>query len=128
MSIVPAVLGGVSILVVEDDEATRYAWCRYLTFTGATVVAAENGQQALQALNAEAIDVLVIDLTLPDIDGFQVWAGARRSPGLAAIAVTAFDDDRQRSRAIEVGFAAYLVKPLLPSVLAQEIARIRSSL
>jgi CheY-like chemotaxis protein len=127
VSIVPAVLGGVSILVVEDDEATRYAWCRYLAFAGATVVAAEDGRQALQALNAEAIDVLVIDLTVPDIDGFQVWAGARRSQGLAAIAVTAFDDDRQRSRAIEVGFAAYLVKPLLPSVLAQEIVRIRSS-
>jgi len=83
---------------------------------------------SIQALNSDVVDVLVIDLMLPDIDGFQVWAGARRSPALTAIAVTAFDDDRQRSRAIEVGFAAYLVKPLLPSVLAQEIARIRSSL
>jgi CheY-like chemotaxis protein len=124
----PGPLDGVSILVVEDDEATRYAWCRYLAFAGATVVAAEDGQHAMQALNSDVVDVLVIDLTLPDIDGFQVQAGARRSPALTAIAVTAFDDDRQRSRAIEVGFAAYLVKPLLPSVLAQEIARIRSSL
>src|SRR5688500_17487082 len=102
----PGPLDGVSTLVIEDDDATRDARCRYLAFAGATVVAAEDGQHAMQALNSDVVDVLVIDLTLPDIDGFQVRAGARRSPALTAIAVTAFDDDRQRSRAIEVGFAA----------------------
>ena len=55
------------------------------------------------------VDVLVIDLTLPDIDGFQVWAGARRSPVLTAIAIAAFDDDRQRSRRLS---AAILAMPL----------------
>ena len=43
-------LNGLKVLVVEDDETTRYAWCKYLALAGAAVTSAEDGQQALQAL------------------------------------------------------------------------------
>jgi CheY-like chemotaxis protein len=56
---------GVKVLVVEDDEATRYAWSRQLARTGATVVTAEDAEHALAVLKAEAIDVLLADLALP---------------------------------------------------------------
>ena len=116
---------GLRVLVVEDNEATRYAWCRYLAFAGATVTAAEDGVQARQALQGEVIDVLVVDLVLPDTDGVQLLADSRaRWQGMMAIAVTAFDENEHRTQALTAGFDAYLVKPVLPSALVQEIARL----
>ena len=121
----PRPLTGVRVLVVEDDEATRYAWCRYLAFAGATVTDAADGVQARQALQSDVVDVLVLDLVLPDTDGPQLLTESRaRLRGLVAIAVTAFDDNERRTQALTAGFAAYLVKPILPSALVQEVARL----
>jgi CheY-like chemotaxis protein len=115
-------LSGVKVLIVEDDEGTRYAWHNYLTRAGATVTAVADGEDAVQALPADAIDVLVIDLLLPGIDGFEVLRNLRTGrPEMVGIAVTGLVG--QEERAYQAGFNAYLTKPLEPSVLAREIAR-----
>ena len=121
-------LNGLKVLVVEDDEATRYAWCKYLALAGAAVTSAEDGQQALQTLRGNALDVVLVDLVLPDMDGFGVLAQSQsRSQQVLAIAVTAFDDEVQRRYALSAGFAAYLVKPVYPSALVEEITRLMGS-
>jgi CheY-like chemotaxis protein len=115
-------LSGVKVLVVEDDEATRYAWHNHLTRAGATVTAVADGEDAVQALPADAIDVLVIDLLLPGIDGFEVLRNLRTGrPEMVGIAVTALVG--QEELAYQAGFNAYLTKPVEPWVLAREIAR-----
>jgi CheY-like chemotaxis protein len=115
-------LSGVKVLIVEDDEGTRYAWHNYLTRAGATVTAVADGEDAVQALPADAIDVLVIDLLLPGIDGFEVLRNLRTGrPEMVGIAV--MDLVGQEERAYQAGFNAYLTKPLEPSVLVREIAR-----
>ena len=120
----PSPLTAVKVLVVDDDEATRYAWTRVLAGAGATVKAAENAEGALQVLRTDAVDVLMSDLVLPGLSGLRLLERVRTLPRhVIAIAVTAFDEEGQRERAIRAGFDVYLVKPVDPLVLVQEIAQ-----
>jgi CheY-like chemotaxis protein len=118
----PTSLTGVSVLIVEDDEATRYIFSRQLAQSGATVTLVEDGEAALRVLGAASMDVLVVDLKLPGLDGFKLLAHAPTRPPVT-IAVTAFDDHEMRDRAAAAGFNAYLPKPVEPETLVQEIAR-----
>ena len=114
-------LVGVTVLVVDDDEATRYVWSRHLTRAGASVRAVQDAEHALPILEREGIDVLLIDIVLPGIDGYQLLTRAALRPRVA-IAITAFDDAQQQARARRAGFDAYLAKPIDPTALIQEIA------
>jgi CheY-like chemotaxis protein len=118
-------LTGVRVLVVDDDEATRYIWSKDLGSAEAIVTTAADGQHALLALRDASTDVIVVDLVLPDMDGFEFLKGARKqSATVPAIAFTAFDEDGRRDHALRSGFAAYFVKPVAPSTLIQEIVRL----
>jgi CheY-like chemotaxis protein len=119
------VLTGVRVLVVEDDEATRYLWSKYLESAAAIVTAVVDGQHALHALRDASIDVIVVDLVLPDMDGFEFLDRARKqSATVPAVLFTAYDEDGRRDHALSLGFAAYFVKPVAPSTLIQEIVRL----
>ena len=114
-------LHGVTVLVVEDDEATGYILSKQLEPTGAIVTTVGNAIQALDVLRSRAVDVLVVDLLLPGMNGLELLANV--PPGArVAIAVTAFDDTMTQERALRAGFNLYLRKPVDPHVLAQEIA------
>jgi CheY-like chemotaxis protein len=115
-------LQGIKVLVVEDDEATRYIFSRQLSQTGAIVTVVEDAESALLVLHAESTDVLVVDLKLPGLNGLQLLAQTPTRPR-ATIAITAFDDATTRDRALRSGFKAYLPKPVEPERLVQEIAR-----
>ena len=118
-------LRGVRVLVVEDDEATRYVWSKYLGSAEAIVTFAVDGQHALQALRDASIDVIVADLGLPDMDGFEFLHRARKqSATVPAIAFSAYDEEGRREDALRAGFAAHFVKPVAPSTLIQEIVRL----
>ena len=115
-------LRGVKVLVVDDDEATSYIWSRQFGPTGARVTTVEDARQAAEILRSEAVDVLLTDLRLRDADNLELLASASSRPPVA-IAVTEFDDETVRERALSAGFDLYLTKPVNPRVLAQEIAR-----
>jgi CheY-like chemotaxis protein len=118
-------LAGIRVLVVDDDEATRYSWVRYLTRTGAAVTGVPDGHSALQALTDAPTDVLIVDLRLPDIDGVQLLTRVHSvSPGVVALAVTGSDETEHRERALRGGFNAYIAKPVDPLGLAREVARL----
>jgi CheY-like chemotaxis protein len=110
------------VLVVDDDAATRYIWSRQFGPTGASVTTVEDARQAVEILRSEAVDVLLTDIRLRDADGLELLASASSQPPVA-IAVTKFDDETVRERALSAGFDLYLPKPVDPRVLAQEIAR-----
>jgi CheY-like chemotaxis protein len=115
-------LRGVKVLVVEDDEATRYILSKQLETTGAIVTAVEDARQAVEVLRSEAIDVLLTDILLRDGNGLHLLASIPSRPPVA-IAITAFIDDAPMERALSAGFNLYLPKPVDPVVLAQEIAQ-----
>lgn len=118
-------LKGLHVLVIDDDEVTRYAWSSYLSRSGAIVSIAADGPSALQVLQKNPVDIVVADLALPGMTGMEVvthWSLARLlAPPVIAIAVTGYPE--LRAEALRAGFTAFLEKPVDPLELAQEIAR-----
>jgi CheY-like chemotaxis protein len=118
--------------VVDDDEDTRDVLRAYLSHHGALVTAAGDGSEALVALHRVKVHVIVSDLSMPGMDGHELLLRTRKLPDevtrpTPAIALTAFDSVEHRRRALDVGFSAYLAKPLDPDTLVQAIVRLVSS-
>ena len=116
---------GTRILAVEDDERIRTAVKLALEDEGWTVAEAANGEDALAQFQQEPADVVLIDIMLPDIDGFEVCRAIRRSSDVPIVMVTARDDTHDVVAGLEAGADDYLTKPFAPKELS---ARIRALL
>ncbi|MCB0987131.1 MAG: response regulator transcription factor [Microthrixaceae bacterium] len=115
----------IRILTVEDDERIRTAVKLALEDEGWTVAEAENGEDALAMFNHTPADVVLIDIMLPDIDGFEVCRAIRRRSDVPIVMVTARDDTHDVVAGLEAGADDYLTKPFAPKELS---ARIRALL
>jgi PAS domain S-box-containing protein len=119
-------LRGVKIMVVEDDEDTRMLLERLLEAHGAQVVAASSAREALSLLSQSRPDLLVSDIGMPEMDGYQLMERIRAEnaggPTLPAIAVTAFARPEDRRRAILAGYQAHVTKPVQPGELLLTVA------
>ena len=113
------------ILAVEDDERIRTAVKLALEDEGWTVVEAATGEDALQHFQQEPADVVLIDIMLPGIDGFEVCRSIRRSSDVPIVMVTARADTHDVVAGLEAGADDYLTKPFAPKELS---ARIRALL
>jgi DNA-binding response OmpR family regulator len=116
---------GTRILSVEDDERIRTAVRLALEDEGWTVEEAENGKEALERFTKAPTDVVLIDIMLPDIDGFEVCRAIRRQSDVPIVMVTARDDTHDVVAGLEAGADDYLTKPFAPKELS---ARIRALL
>lgn len=120
------------ILLVEDDATNRTLARRILDARGFDVSEAIDGQEALNALAASVPDILLLDLSLPHVDGWTVTRRLRQDAqyeNLWIIAVTAHAMAGDRERALEAGCNDYLAKPYRPADLIASIARgLRESL
>lgn len=117
-----------SILVVDDDAVTRSMLTRSLEGEGHVVTTARDGGQALELLGVEAFDVVLLDVIMPDPDGYKVLERIKADPTLRhvpVVMITALDDPESAVRCIEMGAEDYLPKPFDPVVLH---ARIRAGL
>jgi len=113
------------VLLVEDDPAARQGLELALRRLGYGVRPAETGEAALNALVEGAADVVVLDVMLPGLDGFEVCRRLRRSSDVPVIMLTARSDDFDIVGGLEAGADDYVVKPVEPRVLD---ARIRAVL
>ncbi|MDQ3030983.1 MAG: response regulator [Myxococcota bacterium] len=122
----PRLLEGVRVLVVEDDPDTLELDLTALQQAGATVHGFSSAEQALAALEGSRFDVLVSDIGLPEIDGFELMRRVRALGGacasMPALAVTAFGEEEHVAEAARAGFHAHVRKPLAPSDLVVAIA------
>jgi len=116
---------GTRILTVEDDERIRTAVRLALEDEGWTVEEAGSGEDALNAFTREAADVVLIDIMLPGIDGFDVCRAIRRASDVPIVMVTARADTHDVVAGLEAGADDYLTKPFAPKELS---ARIRALL
>jgi DNA-binding response OmpR family regulator len=116
---------GTRILAVEDDERIRSALKLALEDEGWTVEAAASGEDAIEAFERNAADVVLIDIMLPGIDGFELCRTIRRSSDVPIVMVTARNDTHDIVAGLEAGADDYLTKPFAPKELS---ARIRALL
>jgi two-component system, OmpR family, response regulator QseB len=114
----------VNILLVEDHEKTRTALLTLLSRLGHTIISAQTRAEALEFLERARVHVLLCDLGLPDGDGLEVVAQAKKlNPDIKAIALTARDSDDDYKVGFEAGFDHYLTKPFDFGELRSLIAR-----
>jgi CheY-like chemotaxis protein len=125
-------LAGLRVLLVEDHADVRIVTGRLLRAVGCEVTQAEDGSAGLEAISQHKPDVALIDIGLPDIDGYNVARRIRELPegqGIKLLAVTGFGQPEDRQKAIDAGFDAHLVKPLnyeeLVSIIRPEAGECR---
>ena len=116
------------ILVAEDDAELRQLFCRVLTRHGFQPIGAADGVEALQVLERDYIDLIVSDIMMPQLDGYEATRAIRAldRPDAAAIPIfamtaNAFTEDRRR--AYESGMNEHLTKPLEPDTLLRTLAK-----
>ena len=112
------------VLVVDDDRSIRRTLEKFLLGEGYEVATATTGREALAAIGAGGVDVALLDLGLPEMDGLDVLAAAQQLSGAPPIiVVTAHDDMQSTVQAIQRGAYDYLVKPVDIERLRQLVGR-----
>ena len=117
------------ILAVDDVQHNLDLMTYLLGAFGFDVVGASTGRQALDAAGKQTPDLVVLDIQLPDMDGYEVFAtaGDVGAAAVRVIAVTAFAMLGDRDEALAAGFDGYLAKPIDPARLAETIESIPAS-
>ena len=111
---------GARIVVIDDSVSVCRAVERMVAMRGAQVVALHTGEEALARIEHERPDLVICDLRLPDVEGFEVCRFVRESRALAGIpilAITGLSSEEKRQRALDVGADAVLKKPFRSEVL-----------
>ena len=107
------VIDQLRLAVVDDDPDVRVALTRLLSSAGFVAEPFESGAAFLQAVAGELIDCVVLDLQMPEVNGFEVQRQlAQRNPGTAVVVITGQDTAEARREAMGLGAAAYLSKPV----------------
>ncbi len=100
-----------TILLVDDEESVRTVLTFPLERDGFTVVQAADGEEALRAFAAQAIDLVVLDIMLPKLDGLEVCKRLRATSSVPIIMLTARDDELDKVLGLELGADDYITKP-----------------
>jgi PAS domain S-box-containing protein len=104
-----------TLLLVDDNAIARRAIARFMEHENFAMLQAENGATALELLEREAVDIVLLDLVMPEMDGFEVLRAMRQSARLKhtpVIVMTGLDDKGMRTRALQLGANDYLVLPV----------------
>ena len=110
-----------TVLIVEDDPHTVELVRLYLNHDGHRVLAAATGPEGLRQARAEAPDLIVLDLMLPGLDGWEICRALRAESDVPIIMVTARVEERDRLTGLELGADDYVVKPFSPKELAARV-------
>jgi len=108
------------ILVVDDDELVLIAIQELLTPLGFSVTTSQSGPEALEKASGDRFDLLILDIIMPEMDGFEVCQKIRKIEPYAetpVIMLTAKSSEEDRQRGLEVGANLYLPKPISPKRL-----------
>lgn len=115
------------ILYIEDDPANRILVRRVMEAQGYRVLEAENGMQGLEIAQMEQFGAILVDIHMPEMDGFEVMARLRAMPQTASvpiIALTAMVMKGDRERTLEAGCSGYIQKPIDVDLLPEQVAAV----
>jgi two-component system cell cycle response regulator DivK len=112
------------VLVIEDNEQNRYLAGFLLERAGAELTFARNGAEGVRAAKESRPDIIVMDMQMPEMDGYtaaRMLVAEPETAGIPMIAVTSYAMAGDRGRAIDCGFSDYLEKPFDPESFAQRV-------
>lgn len=117
---------GKTVLLVEDNEDNRIVYSTILEHFGYTVIEALNGEEGIAKARSEMPDLILMDISIPVIDGWEATQVLKRDPATRAIpiiALTAHALAADREKAFEVGCDSYLAKPCEPKTVVSEVRK-----
>lgn len=117
---------GKTVLLIEDNEDNRIVYSTILQHFGYTVMEALNGEEGIAKAREEQPDLILMDISIPIIDGWEATQVLKRDPqtrNIPIIALTAHALASDREKAIEVGCDSYLAKPCEPKAVVNEVSR-----
>jgi two-component system cell cycle response regulator DivK len=118
------------VLVVDDFADNREMYSEYLAFSGYDVIEARNGKEAIDAAQDRLPDIIIMDLSLPVMDGWEATRrlkASERTRGIPVVALTGHALAGHSKGAKEAGCDSFLAKPCLPDQLVAEIRRMLES-
>ena len=110
------------ILIVEDEPKLREVLCDYFVSRGERPEGVADGLQALERLEEERFDAVLLDIMMPGLDGLSVCRAVRRNSGVPIIFLTALSDEEDKLLGYELGADDYVTKPFTMSVLYAKLA------
>ena len=114
-----------TILVADDEKEIRELLRLYLENSGYQVVEAEDGQQALDKMNRMHIDLCILDIMMPKVNGYHVLQELRKESNIPVIILSAKDADTEKILGLNLGADDYMVKPFNP---LEVVARVNSNI
>ncbi|HYO90879.1 MAG TPA: response regulator, partial [Pyrinomonadaceae bacterium] len=118
-----------SVLVVEDSPDTLLLLNVIFEKRGCRVLTAESASEALEIAERETPDIIISDIGMPEMSGYDLLKSLRRLPGMAtvpALAITGYATEEDRQRAIKAGFTAHIAKPVDPDELFELVQKLTS--
>lgn len=112
-----------TVLIVEDEKILREVTKDYLVHDGLQVLEAEDGQQALDLFETNLVDLVILDIMLPVLDGWTVCRRIRKQSNVPILMLTARADEDDSLLGYELGADDYLIKPYNPRILAAKVRR-----
>lgn len=106
-----------TILVVEDEKRIRDAITTYFKNANFNIIEADNGKQAIELFEENNIDLVILDVMLPMLDGWTVLRRIRKTSNVFVIMLTALEDEHDKLQGFEMGADEYVTKPFSPKVL-----------
>lgn len=113
------------VLIVEDDQAISELVALYLSKDGVTALAVESAEGAQEAMRGQSFDLVILDVNLPGMDGFEYLQSLRRVSTIPVIIVSARESDEDKILGLGIGADDFVSKPFSPREL---VARVRSQL
>lgn len=115
-----------TILIVEDQQVLREIMKEYLADEGYRVLEAGDGKQALALFQAQEIDLIILDIMLPEVDGWSVCRRIRKTSSVPVLMLTSRSDEDDTLLGFELGADDYVVKPCSPPILLARVKRLLS--
>ena len=115
------------ILVVDDNRASRDLIRAILKTVRCEIIEAQNGQEAIDRIQQEQFNLLLLDIDMPVLDGLSTVRKIRQDPAFAdlpVVAVTSFAMEGDREKGLAAGFTAYITKPVRAAALRQQVQQL----
>ena len=110
-----------NILICDDESGIRAMVSKYARFEGHNVIQAENGMQAIDICRSKDIDIIIMDIMMPELDGFSAVKEIRKFSSVPVIMLSARGEEYDRIHGFEIGVDDYVVKPFSPKEIMLRI-------